>query len=49
VFFGRVVVCILVSLSFLIPFLLVSFAAGRLLSELILQVTDNGWDLADTR
>jgi hypothetical protein len=32
-------------LSFLVPFLLlVSFAGWGLLSELILHVTDNGWD-----
>jgi len=29
-------------------FLVVSFAGWRLLSELILHVTDNGWDLGDT-
>jgi hypothetical protein len=47
-FLGRVFFCILVSLSFLSPFLwLVSFAGWNLLSELILHVTDNGWDLGD--
>jgi hypothetical protein len=46
---GRVFVCFLVSLSFLVAFLLlVSFAGWRLLPELILHVTDNGWDLGDT-
>jgi len=46
---GRAFVCFLVSLSFLVPFLLlVSFAGWRLLSELILHVTDNGWDLGNT-
>ena len=45
---GRVFVCFVISLSFLVPFLLlVSFAGGGLLPELFLHVTDNGWDLAD--
>jgi len=49
-FLGRVFVCFLVSVSFLVPFLLlVSFAGWHLLLELILHVTDNGWDLGDTR
>jgi hypothetical protein len=46
---GRVFVCILVSLLFLVPFwLLVSFAGWGWLSEQFLHVTDNGWDLGDT-
>jgi hypothetical protein len=35
-----------ISRSFLVA---VSFAGWSLLSELILHVTDNGWDLGDTR
>jgi hypothetical protein len=39
---GRVFMCILVSMSFL-----VSFTGWRLVSEQILHVMDNGWDLGD--
>jgi len=45
---GHVFVCILLSWSFPIPFLLlVSFVSCHLLSELFLHVMDNGWDLED--
>jgi len=48
-FLGRVFVCFLVSLSFLVPFLLlVSFGMCRLLSELDLHVTNMGfWGCGD--
>jgi len=39
-----------VSLLYLVPFvLLVSFAGRGLLLVLILHVTDNGWDLGNTK
>ena len=47
---GRDFVCIVISLSFLIPFLLrVAFAGWGQDSEPILHVTENGWALGDTR